>query len=142
MDSYWTKIRQDFQYKQEEVLDWATYLEYLQAVLKEFDPTGIPNKITPICYFQEGPRPSIRAKLDHQGRDLDMWEEVMEKADDVKAKANLQPPFYVREIDSRYSKDYCLLTKKDKEDSYWKPRNETSKDKDKTKSHNSSTSAN
>ncbi len=51
MDSYWTKIRRDSQYQQEEVLDWTAHLEHLQAVLKEFDPTGAPNEITLICYF-------------------------------------------------------------------------------------------
>ncbi len=72
-----------------------------------------------------------------------MWEEVVEKADDEEVKANLQPPFYVREIDSRCLKGHCLLAKKDKEDTYWEPRNEASnKDKDKAKSYNSSASAN
>ncbi len=42
-----------------------------------------------------------------------MWEEVVEKAGDVEAKANLQPPFNIREIDSRCPKSYCLLAKKD-----------------------------
>ncbi len=46
VDSYWTKIRRDSQYQQEEVLDWAAHLEHLQAVLKEFDPSGAPNKTT------------------------------------------------------------------------------------------------
>ncbi len=59
MDSYWTKIRRDSQYQQKKVLDWAPHLEHLQAVLKEFDPSSAPNKITLICYFQEGLRPSI-----------------------------------------------------------------------------------
>ncbi len=67
-----------------------------------------------------------------------MWEEVVEKAGDVEAKANLQPPFYVREIDSRYSKGHCPTAKKNKEDTYQESRNEASKDKDKAKSHNSS----
>ncbi len=83
------KIRQDSQYQQEEVLDWATHLEHLQAVLKEFDPTGALNETTLIYYFRERLRPSIRAQLDHWGRDLDVWEELVEKAGDVEAKANL-----------------------------------------------------
>ncbi len=113
-------------------MDWAAYLEYLQAVLKEFDPTGAPNKTTLIRYFREGLRPSIRAQLDHWRRDLDAWEEVVEKAGDVEAKANLQPPFYVWEIDSRCPKCHRSLAKKDKEDIYWKPRDESSKDKAKS----------
>ena len=59
----------------------------------------------------------------------------MEKAGDVEAKANLQPPFYVREIDSKCPKSYCSLDKKDKEDANREHRDKASKDKDKAKSH-------
>ncbi len=106
MDSYWTKIRRDSQYQQKEVLDWAAHLKYLQAVLNEFDPSGGPNKTILIHYFQEGLRPSIRAQLDYRGRNLDGWEEVMEKAGDIEVKANLQPPFYVRDINVRCPKGH------------------------------------
>ncbi len=58
-------------------------------MLKNFDPTGTPNEITFIRYFQKRLCPSIRAQLDHQERDLDGWEEVVEKTSDVEAKANL-----------------------------------------------------
>ncbi len=142
VNSYWTKIRWDSQHPQEEVLNWTAHLEQLQAVLKEFDPTDAPNETTLIRYFWEGLRPSIQAQLDHQRRDLDVWKEVMEKAGDVEAKANLQPPFYVREIDSRCPKGHRPSAKKDKEDTYQEPQNEASKNKDKAKSHSSSTSAN
>ncbi len=71
------------------MLDWAAYLEHLQAVLKKFDPTDAPNEIILIQYFREGLRPSIRAQFDYWGRDLDVWEEVMEKVGNVEAKANL-----------------------------------------------------
>ncbi len=134
MDSYWTKIRRDSQYQQEEVLDWTVDLEHLQAVLKEFDPSGAPNETTLICYFRKGLRPSIRAQLDHRGRDLDGWEEVVEKAGDVEAKANLQPLFYVRDIDVRCPKGHRLSAKKDKDHIYREPQNEASKDKNKAKS--------
>ncbi len=76
-------------------------------MLKEFDSTGAPNKTTLIHYFQEELRPSIRVQLDDQRQDLDAWEEVVEKAGDVEAKANLQPPFYVRDINARYPKGHC-----------------------------------
>ncbi len=118
MDSYWTKIRQDSQYQQKEVLDWVAHLEHLQAILKEFDPIGAPNETTLICYFQKRLCPSIRAQLDYQRRDLDAWEEVVEKASDVEAKANLQPPFYVREINSKCPKSHRPLAKKDKKNTY------------------------
>ncbi len=66
----------------------------------------------------------------------------MKKAGNVEAKANLQPPFYIRDIDVRCPKGYRLSAKKDKEDTYQEPQNEASKGKDKAKSHSSSTSAN
>ncbi len=66
----------------------------------------------------------------------------MEKAGTAEAKANLQPPFYVRDIDARCSKGHRPSAKKDKEDIYREPQNEASKDKDKAKSHSSSTCAN
>ncbi len=111
-------------------------------MLKEFDPIGAPNETALIRYFREGLRPSIRAQLDHRGRDLDGWEEVVEKAGDAEAKANLQPPFYIRDIDARCPKGHRPLAKKDKENTYREPQNEVSKDKNKAKSHNSSASAN
>ncbi len=117
-------------------------MEHLQAVLKEFDPNGTPNETTLIHYFQERIRPSIRAQLDHRRRDLDSWEEIVEKVGDVEAKANLQPPFYVRDIDARCRKGYRSWAKRDKKYTYQEPQNEASMDKDKTKSHSSSASTN
>ena len=66
----------------------------------------------------------------------------MEKAGDAEAKANLQPPFYVRNIDARCPKDHRPSAKKDKENTYQEPQNKASKNKNKAKSHNSFTSAN
>ncbi len=65
-----------------------------------------------------------------------------EKAGDVEAKANLQSPFYIKDIDVRSSKNHCPSAIKDKEDTYREPPNEASKDKDKAKSYSSSASAN
>ncbi len=64
----------------------------------------------------------------------------MEKAGDVEAKANLQPPFYVRNINAKCPKGH-RPSSKNKEDTYREPQSKASKDKDKAKSHNS-TSAN
>ncbi len=63
-----------------------------------------------------------------------MWKEVVEKGGDIEAKANLQPPFYIREIDSKCPKGYHPSVKKNKENTYRESCNETSKNKDKTKS--------
>ncbi len=62
---------------------------------------------------------------------------MVEKAGDAEAKANLQPPFYVRDIDARCPKSYRPSAKKNKDDTYQKPRDEASKDK--AKSQTSST---
>ena len=47
-----------------------------------------------------------------------MWDEVVEKAIDIEAKAGLQPPFGIRKIDSRYPKRYWPSVKKNKDDAY------------------------
>ena len=52
--------------------------------------------------------------MDHRGQDQDIWEEVIEKAGDAEAKANLQPPSYVWEIDSRCPKGHHLSFKRTK----------------------------
>ena len=101
VDSYWKKIKRDSQYQQEDVLDWAAHLEHLQAVLREFDSVAAPNDDSLIRYFREGLRPSIRAQLDARGRDLDSWDEVVEKAVDAEAKASLQLYSRTREMDSK-----------------------------------------
>ncbi len=62
--------------------------------------------------------PSIRVQLDNRGRDLDVWDKVIEKTVNVEAKANLQPPSGTREIDTRCPKRYRSLVKKDKDNAY------------------------
>ncbi len=65
-----------------------------------------------------------------------MSNKVVEKAVDVKAKANLQPLSRTREIDFRYPRDYKLLVKKDKDDANREHRDKAPKNK--SKSQNSS----
>ena len=62
----------------------------------------------------------------------------MEKTGDVEAKANLQPPFYIKDIDSsKCPKSYCPLVKKDKEDANRENYKDASnKDKEKAKFYN------
>ena len=52
-----------------------------------------------IRYFREGLRPSIRAQLDVRGRELNSWEEAIEKIVNVEAKALLQSASITREMD-------------------------------------------
>ncbi len=61
---------------------------------------------------------------------------MVEKTRDIKVKANLQSPFYVRKIDTKCPKGHCLLVKKDKENTYQKYHDKASKDKKNAKSHN------
>ena len=70
VDTYWGKLKRDSQYQQEEFLDWAAYLKHLQAVLQEFDPGAAPNERIMIRCFLEDLKPSIRAQIDAQSRDL------------------------------------------------------------------------
>ncbi len=65
---------------------------------------------------------------------------MIEKAGNAEVNANLQPPFYVRDINARCLKGHRSLTKKDKEDIYQELCDMAS-NKDKAKS-NSSASAN
>ena len=70
-------------------MDWAAHLEYLQVVLREFDFVAAPNEGIMIWYFWESLRPSIQAQLDVKDRDLDSWDEVVNKTVDAEAKASL-----------------------------------------------------
>ena len=71
--------------------------------------------------------------MNNQGRDLDLWEEVIEKAVNAEAKASLQPLSKIREINFRYPKGNKLLAKKDKNNTNQENRDG---DKNKAKSHN------
>ena len=101
VDTYWGKLKRDFQHQQEEVLDWAAHLEHLQAVLQEFDPDAVPTGRIMIRCFLEGLKPSVRAQMNTQSRDLDFWEEAVEKIVNAEAKAILQSFSITRDIDSR-----------------------------------------
>ena len=85
------------------VQDWAAHLEYLQSILIEFDSECAPEEGTMIRYFREGLRPSVRVEMEQRGRELDSFEELVEKAVDAEAKAALRPRSYARETDQ-----HCL----------------------------------
>ena len=56
-----------------------------------------------IWYFREGLRPSVKVEMEQRGRELDSFEELVEKAVDAEAKAALRPRSYARETDQ-----HCL----------------------------------
>ena len=115
VDAYWEKIKRDSQYQLEEVFDWTAYLKYLLVVFWEFDPAATPSEEIMIRYFREGLRPSVRAQLDTWGRDLDFWEEPVEKAVNAEAKAMLQSSFSTCEMDSRCPQEYKPVKKEEKD---------------------------
>ena len=80
VDSFWRQIKRDAQYQQEDVMDWATHLEHLQAVPKKFDPVAASNEEVLIRCFREGLRPSIQAQIDGRHWELDSWDKVLDKA--------------------------------------------------------------
>ena len=74
-------------------------MEHLQSILMEFDPAAAPSESTMIRYFEKGLKPSIKAEIDEDATHLDDYEELVAKAIRAKAKAGLQPSFYLREAD-------------------------------------------
>ena len=115
VDSYWRKIKREYQYQLKEILDWAAYLEYLQAILQEFDPVVAPNKDILIQYFRDNLRPSIWAQLNARGRKLNSWKEAIEKAVNAEAKALLQLPSSTGKIDAMCLQGYRPAKKEDKD---------------------------
>ena len=83
----------------EEIYNSASYLEHLQFILIEFDPATVPMESIIIKYFEKGPKPSIKVKIDQNANHLDDYEELVAKAIKAKAKVGLRPSSYVQEAD-------------------------------------------
>ena len=83
----------------EEVYNWVSYLEHLQSILIEFDLATAPTESTIVRYFEEGLKPSIKAKMDKDATHQDNYEELVAKAVRAKAKTGLQPSSYMQEAD-------------------------------------------
>ena len=67
--------------------------------------------------FLEGLKPSVRAQMDTQSRDLNSWKEAMEKIVNAKAKAMLQSSFSTRNMDSRCPRENKPAKKEEKNSS-------------------------
>ena len=63
----------------------------------EFDPAATPTESTIVRYFEKSLKSSIKAEIDKDATYLDDYEELVVKVVRDKAKAGLQPSFYVRE---------------------------------------------
>ena len=139
VDTTWSRIERDSQYQQEEVQDWASHLEHLQSILIEFDADGAPEDSALIRYFREGLKPSVKAQMEQRGREKDSWEELVEKAIDAEAKASLQPPSFLREMDQRCprgNRPAHITMAKSQASATWDPRDDPS---EKTQTQASST---
>ena len=115
MDTYWKKIKGDFQHQREEVFNKAAHLKHLLVVFQEFDHAATPNKEIMIRYSRKGLRSSIWAQLDAWGWDLDFWEEAVKKAVNVKAKAMIQSSSSICEMDPRCPQENRPTKKKKKD---------------------------
>ena len=98
-NSICSKFRRDFQYQTESVLDWAAHLEYLQPILLEYNPVGVPTKPIMLRYFREGLKPSVLAELEHQDLKLESFDRMVKKAVNAEAKSAFRPRFSTKEID-------------------------------------------
>ena len=108
IDSIWNKFRRDSQYQLKETRDYASYFQYLQLILVEFDTIGAPNELTMICYFQEGLKSSIKVKIEQQDRASTSFEEIVQKAVNTEAKARLRSSTMVWDSDARCSRGHRL----------------------------------
>ena len=55
----------------------------------EFDPPAAPTELFMVRYFEEGLKPSIKAKIDQDATHLDNYEELVAKMVRAKAKVGL-----------------------------------------------------
>ena len=81
-------------------MELAAHLKHLQTVLREFDPAATPNEEVLIWYFCNSLRPFIRAQIDKQSKERDIWKEAIKKAIDAEAKAVRQPQSLIRKMDN------------------------------------------
>ena len=86
------------------MLDWATYLEYLQSILLEYDPIGAPTKSTMLRYFWEDLKPLVLAELEHQDLGLERFDQMVKKAVNANAKSALRPRSSTKKIDQNCSR--------------------------------------
>ena len=67
--------------------------------------------------FLEGLKPSVQAQIDTRGRELNSWEEAVEKVVNAEAKAMLQSSASTRDMDSRCPRGNRPARKEEKDSS-------------------------
>ena len=83
--------------------NWVSHLDHFQSILQEFDEEGALEESDLIWFFHEDFKPLIEAQIEQWRREHDSWEEFVKKAFDAKAKASLQLPSILCEMDQRCS---------------------------------------
>ena len=81
-------------------MDWAAHLEHLQTVVREFNANAVISEPVLICLFRNGCRLSIRAQAKQEDCRKGTWDQAIKKAIAVEAKAALNLPLWVREMDA------------------------------------------
>lgn len=89
VDNIWSKIKNNSQNHIEEAQDWASHLKHLQFFLLKFDTDGASEKFDLIRFFWKDLKPSIKAQIEQKDRELNNWEEIVEKVVDIEAKMGL-----------------------------------------------------
>ena len=84
-------------------------------VFREFDPDAAPTGRIMIRCFLEGLKPSVSAQMNTRSRDLNSWEEAVEKAVNVEIKTMLQSSASTRDMDSRCSRGNRPAKKEEKD---------------------------
>ena len=67
----------------------------------ELNPIATSTKLTMVRYFKKDLKLSIKAKIDQDATYINNYKELVAKPIRVKAKAGLQPSFYIRESDQQ-----------------------------------------
>ena len=96
-------------------MDWAAHLEHLQTILCEFDADAVISKPVLIRLFRNGLRPSICAQAKQEGCQKNTWDQAIKKTITAEAKAALNLPLWVCEMDacSPWGKRSALKPTKD-----------------------------
>ena len=96
-------------------MNWAAHLEHLQTVLQEFDANALISELVLIRLFRNGLRPSIRAQAQQKGCWKDTWDQTIKKVITAEAKAALNLPLSVHEMDAHYHQGHRSASKPTKD---------------------------
>lgn len=130
VNSVWRRLNRDSQYEKEEVMDWAFHLEYLQAILIDFDAKGAPKESGLILSFREGLKPSVKICIEDLGLGMDSWEKLVEMAQRAEAKQAFHTPSHLRAMDRdcpQGNRPANTSMEKTRASLTWDPRDESSK---------------